>query len=318
MQAISSPVHGSRVLLVDDDPVLLEALSTMIGLRLPHVSVVPCGSSRASLELFRTVDCELIISDLRMPQVDGLALLAQVRALRPAIPFILMSGHMDGRRALEALRLGPYSVIDNPIDRTAFIAWVKRALLSREVSGAVSQERLEMAHLRHMTQPLDPPGQNLQLLSQPLAHLTSTENRYTLPMVFDRVAADLGLEVYFNYSLCEEGDELHLEWYRGVSGQTAKDCEYLALREAVCGTVAASGQPNAEYYRERSAPRRSEDYSYPHLGHSAVCLFPVLPRHLFAGDPVFWLTSSGEIPGEGSRHVTKGREPECVLNLDEY
>ena len=35
---------------------------------------------------------------------------------------------------------------------------------------------------------------------------------------------------------------MRLEWYRGVSGQTAKDCEHLALGEAVCGTVAVSGQ----------------------------------------------------------------------------
>lgn len=79
------------VLVVDDDelvrPVIVEMLEDLA------VTVVEAGSGHQALQAIRNrPDLDLVISDVNMPGMDGLALMAEVRALRPALPVILMSG----------------------------------------------------------------------------------------------------------------------------------------------------------------------------------------------------------------------------------
>src|SRR5262245_13734830 len=129
----------AKVLLVDDDPALLDALSDALELRMPEVATQTCSTGRAALNAVREIDFEAVISDIKMPGMDGIELLSQVRQSRPETPVILITGHGQTDLAIQALRAGAFDLIQKPLDRDYFTAALVRALevkrLKREVAA---------------------------------------------------------------------------------------------------------------------------------------------------------------------------------------
>src|SRR6185295_14909274 len=106
-----------HVLIVDDDLALLSALPEALHLRMDSVMVDTCDTAREALTRIASTDYDAIVSDIKMPGMDGLALLAEVRAARPKTPTLLITGHGEHDLALQALRGGAYDFIQKPIDR---------------------------------------------------------------------------------------------------------------------------------------------------------------------------------------------------------
>jgi DNA-binding NtrC family response regulator len=126
----------ARILIVDDDAALLEALPAAVHLRIPDVDVDTCDSGFAAVERLEAHDYDAIVTDIKMPGMDGLALLSAIRERRPSTPTLLITGHGEddlGRRAMEG---GAYEYISKPIDRDSFIESLERAIKSREAARA--------------------------------------------------------------------------------------------------------------------------------------------------------------------------------------
>ena len=132
-------MSGPHVLIVDDDAALLEALPEALQLRIDGVKVDTCDSASAALERIAATDYDTIISDIKMPGIDGLALLAEIRALRPDTPTLLITGHGEHDLAVQALRGGAYDFIQKPIDREYFVASLSRAIRVRQLSRRVKE-----------------------------------------------------------------------------------------------------------------------------------------------------------------------------------
>ena len=121
-----------RVLIVDDDVVLLKALPEALQLRMEGVAVDTCDSAPSALRQINATDYDAIVADIKMPGMDGLALLAEIRALRPETPTLLITGHGHDDLAVLALRGGAYDFIQKPIEREYFLASLRRAIEARE------------------------------------------------------------------------------------------------------------------------------------------------------------------------------------------
>src|SRR5919108_917476 len=123
-------MHDPRpyVLIVDDDQALLDALPETLRLRMPSLQIDTCPAAAEALELIRMRDYDAIVSDIKMPGMDGLALLAAIRAARPETPTLLITGHGEHDLAVQALRGGAYDLIQKPIDRDHFVALLYRAI----------------------------------------------------------------------------------------------------------------------------------------------------------------------------------------------
>jgi signal transduction histidine kinase len=134
-------VTVARILIVDDDSALLEALPETVRLHMDGVEIDTCDSARAALERIEAIDYDAIVTDIKMPGMDGLALLLEIKARRPSTPTLLITGHGERDLAVQALRGGAYDFIQKPIDRDYFVASVERAIQLRGLDRRVEAQR---------------------------------------------------------------------------------------------------------------------------------------------------------------------------------
>lgn len=119
------------VILVDDEPDLLE--STRQALELAGLSVACRTSADAALSKLTAASPSIVVSDVRMPGIDGLELLKRVLGIDPDLPVILITGHGDIPMAIQAIRDGAYDFIEKPFSVDQLLASVNRAMAQRRL-----------------------------------------------------------------------------------------------------------------------------------------------------------------------------------------
>lgn len=134
-------MNTAQILLVDDDPMLLQALSQTIELRMSVVEVETVDSAQAALASLQEHTYSAIVSDIKMPGMDGLELLAHAQERHPDTPVLLITGHSDHQLAIKALRGGAYDYILKPVDRDDFIASLQRALYTYQLRQQVEEQQ---------------------------------------------------------------------------------------------------------------------------------------------------------------------------------
>src|SRR2546422_4537803 len=136
------------VLLVDDDLALLQALPEALRLRMGGVTVDTADSAAAALDRIATRNYDAIVTDIKMPGIDGLELLAEIRTQRPDTPTVMITGHGEHDLVVQALRGGAYDFIQKPIDRDHLVASLSRAIQMRELSRRVKEQQAALE--RHL------------------------------------------------------------------------------------------------------------------------------------------------------------------------
>lgn len=137
-------VEIARVLIVDDDPRLLLALSETLTVGRHALAVETCSSARLALSRIGEIDYDVIVSDVRMPELSGIELLARARAIRADAIVILITGADSPDVTLRALRGGAYDFIAKPVDPVYFGLAVERALETRALRREVEARRLAL------------------------------------------------------------------------------------------------------------------------------------------------------------------------------
>ncbi|HEX6122340.1 MAG TPA: ATP-binding protein [Ktedonobacterales bacterium] len=134
-------MSSARILIVDDDTAMLQALPEALRLRLEAPEIETVDSAPVALERVAAVDFDVIVSDIKMPGMDGLTLLSKIHELRPDTPTLLITGHGERDLAIQALRGGAYDFIQKPIERDYFIASLRRAIQTRQLRRQVEDQR---------------------------------------------------------------------------------------------------------------------------------------------------------------------------------
>jgi PAS domain S-box-containing protein len=139
-------MQTGRLLLIDDDPAVLTALPETLRLWMPGSVVDLCGSARLAIDRIEQMDYDAIISDIRLPDMDGMTLLDSIKTCRPNTPVLLITGYGDQTLATQALRGGAFDYILKPIDRDYFLGSLGRALHLRQLGRqAEERQRVEAA-----------------------------------------------------------------------------------------------------------------------------------------------------------------------------
>ncbi len=119
------------VYFVDDDPRAGELFQRFC--QMADIDVIPFQDPQAALEAFSNQPCELLISDLKMPGMDGIELLSRIRQIDTELPVILITGFSTVDTAIEALRLGASDFIKKPYDPEELVNQVKLLLDNRRL-----------------------------------------------------------------------------------------------------------------------------------------------------------------------------------------
>lgn len=136
-----------RILFVDDEPNVLNGLRDLLRKQRKHWEMVFAASGEQALLELSRASFDVVVSDMRMPGVDGVALLAQVKQAQPAAARIILSGQAERQSVIAALPVS-HQFLSKPCDAEALIGAIERAsnlqsLLSderlRDVVGAVDR-----------------------------------------------------------------------------------------------------------------------------------------------------------------------------------
>ncbi|MGJ0635781.1 two-component system response regulator GlrR [Xenorhabdus bovienii] len=118
--------NPARLLLVDDDPGILK----LLGMRLTSEGfrVTTAESGHEALRLLAKEKADLVISDLRMDEMDGMALFAEIQKQHPGMPVIILTAHGSIPDAVAATQQGVFSFLTKPVDRDALYKAIDAAL----------------------------------------------------------------------------------------------------------------------------------------------------------------------------------------------
>jgi two-component system, LuxR family, response regulator FixJ len=128
----AKPSHA-RVYVIDDDPAMRDSLDFLLDAADHKVRLF--DSAQAFLDELADLEPGCIVTDVRMPGIDGMELLRRIQAGPRKLPVIVMTGHGDVPLAVEAMKLGALDFIEKPFDDDRLIGMIETALAASE-SGA--------------------------------------------------------------------------------------------------------------------------------------------------------------------------------------
>lgn len=129
-----APHTTANLLLVDDDPGMLK----LLGMRLSSegFNVATASSGPDALRILAHKPIDLVISDLRMDEMDGMALFAGIQKQQPGMPVIILTAHGSIPDAVAATRQGVFGFLTKPVDRDALYQAIDQALATKSSGGA--------------------------------------------------------------------------------------------------------------------------------------------------------------------------------------
>ncbi len=130
-------VDALLVHVVDDDPAVRDSLALL--LQSAGISVRVYASAAALLNVASKLDAGCVLTDVRMPEMDGLTLQRKLIALNPRLAVVVMTGHADVPIAVHALKAGARDFLEKPFDDEHLIGVVKEALAASQQARQVSE-----------------------------------------------------------------------------------------------------------------------------------------------------------------------------------
>jgi CheY-like chemotaxis protein len=124
------PARSRRVLIVDDEPLVLKSVARVV--RLMGYDVTLAADGYEAIEQLRARPFDVIVSDVSMPQMDGLELLKRVREIDRRVPVVLATGTPDEGDAQAALELGAFRYLVKPVDPGRLRLVLEQASRGRE------------------------------------------------------------------------------------------------------------------------------------------------------------------------------------------
>ena len=140
---MKGPRRTPRVLVVDDDPGLLRLLT--IRLRSEKYEVEPVDNAAKALAAIARVRPDLVITDLRMAEMDGIGLLKELQKRSPSLNVIMLTAHGTIPDAVRATQSGAFAFLTKPVEKERLLEEVRRALRTSATADSDDDWRAEFA-----------------------------------------------------------------------------------------------------------------------------------------------------------------------------
>src|ERR671928_475966 len=117
---------NAKVYVVDDDPAMRDSLDFLLGSAGFNVRLF--DSAQAFLDEVAGLEAGCVVTDVRMPGIDGMELLRRLNSGPRKLPIIVMTGHGDVPLAVEAMKLGAMDFLEKPFDDDRLVAMIETTL----------------------------------------------------------------------------------------------------------------------------------------------------------------------------------------------
>jgi DNA-binding NtrC family response regulator len=121
------------VLVIDDEPVVRDAAKMILEQEGLSVATAPDGDAALAHEALD--QCRLVLCDMMMPGRDGIEVVAEIRARRPDIPIVLITGYATAANATRAIDAGATAFLAKPFDESELLDQVRRVLERTDDAG---------------------------------------------------------------------------------------------------------------------------------------------------------------------------------------
>jgi len=128
---MKSKGNMETILIVDDEknyPLILRAVLEEEGFE-----AMTANSGQEALDIINNSDVDLVLTDMKMPYMDGIELLERVKAKDPELPVVMMTAYGTVEKAVEAIQKGAYNYILKPFDNDTLVVFVKKAIAMYQV-----------------------------------------------------------------------------------------------------------------------------------------------------------------------------------------
>lgn len=161
------------ILVVDDDPSVRESFRLVLE---DAYEVVDVPDGARALEVVRASQIDLVLLDIRLPEMDGIEVLERIKAIDEGVEVILVTAVKTVRTAVAAMKLGAFDYLTKPFDEDELLSLVRRALQKRSLEREVTFLRGELArhHDREDIVGEHPEMQKLTRLISQVARTTTT------------------------------------------------------------------------------------------------------------------------------------------------
>lgn len=136
-----------RILVVDDEPLILKNMVRMLAQE--GYVVEQAESGERAIDRLHASPFDLVLTDLRMPKIDGLDVLVAAKAMHPEIMVIMITGHADMKSAMNAIKFGADDFMLKPAESEEIYFRVKRCLENKELRKKVTQRSLDLERLNN-------------------------------------------------------------------------------------------------------------------------------------------------------------------------
>ena len=118
----------SKILIIEDEAAIRRVLTKILSEENDTYQVEEAEDGVSGYEKIKNNDYDLVLCDIKMPKMDGVELLEEVKKIKPEIPMVMISGHGDMETAINTMRLGAFDYISKPPDLNRLLNTVRNAL----------------------------------------------------------------------------------------------------------------------------------------------------------------------------------------------
>jgi len=201
-----------RILMAEDDAALASFVRK--GLEAEHYAVDVSGDGEQARAMAAELDYDLVVLDLSLPRLDGVSVLRSVRARKPSVPILVLTGRSKVEDRVQCLDLGADDYLTKPFSFSELSARV-RALLRRAHLPAESVLKVDDLQLDRVERRVERSGRRIELTSKEFALLEymmrNAGRRVTRAMIIEHVwnlSFDTStniVDVYVNYTVINMG-----------------------------------------------------------------------------------------------------------------
>ncbi|MBP1225043.1 sigma-54-dependent transcriptional regulator [Flavobacterium sp. 1355] len=123
----------SKILIIEDEAAIRRVLVKILSEENDTYQVDEAEDGVAGLEKIKNNDYDLVLCDIKMPKMDGVEVLEEVKKIKPEIPMVMISGHGDMETAIHTMRLGAFDYISKPPDLNRLLNTVRNALDKKQL-----------------------------------------------------------------------------------------------------------------------------------------------------------------------------------------